>query len=141
MLRSGALRASISSEVAGSRLTFGSSLPYASLHNAGGTITVTPKMLKFFWAMYYRAAGNIKKTKKGKASKAAKSVAATEEAGYWKRMALMKVGKKLNIPQRQFLGAHPEVDRIVEEVVTYNIEELEREIGDMLRRQGPRQTD
>jgi phage gpG-like protein len=60
-------------------------LPYAEIHNTGGTIkvVVTEKMKKYFWAMYIE-------TKQER----------------FKFMALMKVGKELNlrIPQRQFIG-------------------------------------
>src|SRR5690606_38490895 len=59
MMRSGNLRNSISSKISDNSITWTSSLPYASIHNEGGEITVTQKMKAFFWAMYYKSAGAI----------------------------------------------------------------------------------
>ncbi len=53
MMRSGGLRRAIKSSINGNSIHFSSSRPDASLHNEGGEIAVTPKMKKFFWAMYY----------------------------------------------------------------------------------------
>ncbi len=41
MMRTGTLRGSLKSKVTNSTIHFSSSLPYAALHNEGGTITVT----------------------------------------------------------------------------------------------------
>lgn len=43
-------------------------VPYAPIHNWGGETkpTVTPKMRRFAWAMYYRAAGKPKTGTKGR---------------------------------------------------------------------------
>ena len=60
------------------------SIPYAEIHNSGGTITVkiTDKMRKFFWSMWYE----------------------TDEIKY-KYMALSKNDTMtINIPERQFIG-------------------------------------
>ena len=46
LIDSGALRRSIKGEISGNRIAFSSSLPYASIHNSGGTLTVTTKMQK-----------------------------------------------------------------------------------------------
>lgn len=53
---------------------------YASLHNYGGQITITPKMRRYFWAMY-------------------------KETGqeYYKAMALTSK-KHFDIPARKFIG-------------------------------------
>lgn len=53
----GGLRGSIKATVGESTVTFTSGLPYAAIHNEGGTITVTTKMQRFFWAKYYEASG------------------------------------------------------------------------------------
>lgn len=62
----------------------GRGIPYAAIQNSGGTtfITITPRMRKFFWAMFMKTADED-----------------------WKWMALTK--KKfltIKIPQRQFIG-------------------------------------
>lgn len=87
LTRSSALRASIKiAEITDDyvKLTAGEGLPYANIHNTGGTISVpvTAKSRKFFWYMH-------KKTGDQK----------------WKWMALTKKERlSIYIPQRQFIG-------------------------------------
>lgn len=81
LISSGKLRRSIRSQIIKNGVRWTSSEVYAAIHNEGGTITVTEKMKKYFWAMY-----------------------AKTKLPSWKRMALMKVGKKIKIPKRQFIG-------------------------------------
>lgn len=57
-----------------------SDIKYAALQNYGGKITITPKMRRFFWAMYIQ----------------------TKEE-YWKGLALTPK-KELTIPARKFIG-------------------------------------
>lgn len=97
---SGNLRNSIQSEVKGNSVVFTSQLPYAAIHNEGGEITVTAKMKKFFWAKYKE----------------------TDEEMY-KALALKKVGNKITIPQRQFLGDSPEVTKAIEQIIKENMNE------------------
>ncbi len=66
------------------RIVFGTHVPYAKIHNEGGTlnIPITQKSRKFFWYMY-------QKTKQSK----------------WKWMALTKKGNlSITMPKRQFIG-------------------------------------
>ncbi len=128
MMRSGQLRQSIQSRIEGSKIIFTSSLPYASIHNEGGTIVVTAKMKKYFWAMYYQATGGMTKKKDGTASKSKKNTQLNLEAEQWKNLALMKVGQKLTIPQRKFIGDHPQVKKIIEDVIGENLQELMNEL-------------
>lgn len=111
MLRSGALRRSISAKVSGFKITFYSNLPYAKIHNEGGKIKITRKMQRYFWAMHYMYSKRIKRKKDGTPQKA--SLKNSQLADYFKALALRKVGKEITIPQRQFLGYSPEVDAIV----------------------------
>lgn len=92
LLSTGRLRRSIGKRVAGDSIIFTSDAPYARIHNEGGEIAVTKKMKGWFWYMY-------SKTK----------------LPLYKHLACMKVGSKIVIPQRQFIGYHREVDKIVEE--------------------------
>ncbi len=115
MNRTGDLRKSISAETGSDGIEFTSSLPYANLHNNGGELTVTMPMKKFFWAMYYQLG------EKG------------DQAITYKYMAMMKVGDKIIIPQRQFIGQHPEVNKSIEMVVDMNVRELERQIFESLK--------
>lgn len=75
--------------------------PYARIHNEGGTThpTVTPRMKRYFWRMYFEAGGKD----------------SGDRAEFYKGMALQKVGKVLNVvvPQRKYIYHSPEVDTLV----------------------------
>lgn len=122
MLRTGSLRQSINAEIQGNSIVFSSSLPYASIHNEGGEITVTAKMKAYFWAMYKQATGGLELRKDGKARNTQRNRLITQEAEQWKGLALMKIGQKIKIEQRQFIGPHPEVDDLVEDIVDEHME-------------------
>lgn len=87
-----------------SRIIVESDTEYSELHNEGGTITVTKFMKMHFWKLYYEHSGTKSLSKSGKArnNKANRTISAKAE--FFKRMALMKVGSKIKIPQRQFMG-------------------------------------
>ena len=102
----GRLRRSITARISGHCVIFTSSEPYAAIHNYGGTITVTEKMKKFFWAKY-------KQTKQER----------------YKHLALMKTGTKIKMPQRQFIGNSPEVKKAVEDIVSSAINQEMKHIA------------
>lgn len=119
MMRTGKLRRSIIAKESGTQITWSSSLPYASINNEGGEIVVTEKMKSFFWAMAYKAGmaagkGNSDRSKRLNA-----------EAQQWKNLALQKVGSKMKIEKRQFIGDHPIVRQRVEDIISVNFKELE----------------
>ena len=128
MMRSGNLRRSVTSDIIGNGITFSSSLPYATIHNEGGTITVTSQMKKFFWAMYYKSSGAI-----GKGA-GSRNKRLTIEAQQWKNLALMKVGQKIKIEKRQFIGWHPVVKNRIETVFNDHLKDVETYINQRLRR-------
>jgi len=129
MMRTGKLRRSLRARVSGNAISFTSSMPYAAIHNEGGTITVTAKMKRYFWAMYRQAAGAITYSVKNKAmANTKRNTALTAEAERFKAMALKPVGSKIKIEQRQFIGHHPQVDTIVKTVVDANMREIEKQI-------------
>ena len=68
-----------------STVQIGSALPYSRIQQEGGTIPITAKMRKFFWAKF-KETGNVK----------------------WKYLALKK-GGTINIPARPYLKI-PESD-------------------------------
>ena len=89
LVKSGDLRRSIKASVSGPRsITLSTDVPYAEIHNEGGTITqaVTQKQSGFFWAKYYEATER-------------KDIATAQR---WKRMALSK-SLNITIPKRQFM--------------------------------------
>ena len=129
MMRTGKLRRSIKSRQTNNELSWSSSLPYASLQNEGGEIIVTERMKRFFWAMFYKANGAVTKSGKGERNKRL-----SQEAQMWRNLALQKVGAKMKIKQRQFIGDHPQVRQRVSHVVDLNMKELEKEIFNKLKR-------
>ena len=131
LLQTGKLRRSISARVAGTSVTFSSSEAYATIHNEGGEITVTAKMKKYFWAKYYELGGKVKYNKSGSMSKS--STKLSEECEAYKAMALMKVGSKITIPQRQFIGEAPEVLQCIDKVVKSNLNTLETQFKNHLK--------
>ena len=136
MARSGALRRSIRAHAtpAAGTITFTSSMPYAAINNDGGTIVVTAKMKRYFWARYYELTGKVTYNVKTKsANYNAKTKKLTGEAAYWRAMALKKVGSKLTIRQRQFIGHHAQVDAIVEQVADRNFKALATQLKTILK--------
>lgn len=129
MMRSGKTRRSLRSKQTNNDISWSSSLPHANLMNEGGEIIVTEKMKRFFWAMFYKANGAVTKSGKGERNKKL-----TAEATTWKALALQKVGAKMKIKQRQFIGDHPQVRQRIERVVDLNMKELEKEIFNKLKR-------
>lgn len=105
LLVTGKLRRSIRCRVDADSVVWETSERYAAIHNYGGTITVTAKMKKFFWY---------------------KHKATRDDA--WKWMALMKVGSKITIPQRQFLGDHPQVRKRAEAVIQRNLQQAAQDL-------------
>lgn len=105
------------------RVTIQNTLIYAAIHNDGGEISVTAQMKKFFWSQYYKKGlvGGLYKEAKGKRNQQ-KAETLSKEAEFWRNMALKKVGSKVKIPKRQFIGEHPEVERIVREVINQELQ-------------------
>jgi len=135
MLRTGAGRRSIHANIEGTNIAWRSSLPYMGIHNEGGEITVTAQMIKFFWAMYYKATGALSKTKTGAVSNNKRNAGLSKEAGIWKALALMKPGAKIKIPERRYIGPHPMVDASVNRVVDENIQQLNNDLHNTLQNQ------
>lgn len=82
----------------------GAAKKYAEIHNTGGTIPVTPKMAKFFWAKYFEA---NKQIGTGKSQKAKQM---SELANYYKNMAL---AKEIVIPKRKYIGDSFELNKAI----------------------------
>ncbi len=123
LIDTGGLRKSIRSKSTDSSITFYSDAPHAEIHNEGGEITVTAKMKRFFWAKYYAATGSFGRKKNGERRKDKRTIQLSAEAEFWMHLALMKVGKTIKIPRRQFLGHSPEVEQSVREIIEENLTE------------------
>ncbi len=123
LVDTGRLRKSIGSRTTENSITFFTNEPYAAIHNEGGEIVVTEKMKRFFWAKYKEATGAFGRKKSGERRNDKRTIRLSEEAEFWKHMALMKVGKTIKIPRRQFLGYSSEVEQAVREIIEENITE------------------
>lgn len=133
MIQSRALRRSIQGKADESGVTFSSDLPYASIHNNGGEIRVTQRMKGWFWIKYRETVGNFKRKKDGSLSRSKAQVKLSTEAEFYKAMALKKVGSVIKIPKRRFLGASPEVEKIVAEIVRYHLKGVETALKNRLK--------
>lgn len=125
LVDTGSLRRSVRSSIDKDRMSirFFSDLAYAAIHNEGGEIVVTRKMQKFFWAMYYNSRGAFGRRKNGSLRQDKRNARLSTEADFWRAMALKKVGSTIKIPRRQFLGASPEVEGWVREIIEDNLGE------------------
>ena len=114
------------------RVRVGTGVPYAALHNEGGTThpTVTPKMRRFAWAMAYKAAGirrsgKGRKQGKGRGKSPSARMEANPEALMWKRLALTRKKKlAVRIPQRRFLGESRELNGKIEKLIEKEIRNI-----------------
>ena len=130
LVQNGTLRRSIKGEVTDhdSVLIYTTEL-YANIHNEGGTITVTRKMKSHFWKMYYTVTGgkaadgfskNLQRKKNGAPRNNKRNRALTAEAEFYRAMALKKAGSKITIPKRQFIGNHPDLEKLLKEIFYNN---------------------
>ena len=91
---------------------------FFSALNWGGTLhpSVTPKMRRFAWAMFYREAGIKRNASKKSTKKRTDEAAANPLAQKWRALALTKKKKlSVHIPQRQFLGDSRELQDMIHE--------------------------
>lgn len=108
---SGNLRKSISSKVQGKNVVFTSQLPYSSIHNEGGTIRVTAKMKGFFFAKYKETGDPL-----------------------YKALALKKIGSKITMPKRQFIGDSPETRKAIEDIIHEDMDEHFKDVATKIQR-------
>ena len=98
-------------------------VPYARIHNEGGTIhshpTVTPEMRKMAWAKAYSIAGV------SKGGKLPKDL--PEEARKWRALALTKKEKlniKIKMPRRQFIGESKELRVKINQIIINKLKDI-----------------
>ncbi len=123
LVNTGRLRRSIQSRTTENSITFFTNEPYAAIHNEGGEIVVTEKMKRYFWHKYYEATGAFGRKKDGSRRNDKRTLQLSEEAEFWKFMALKKAGTTIRIPRRRFLGTSPEVEDAVRKIIEDNITE------------------
>lgn len=153
LVDSGRLRRSIRiARADSSHVTVATDTPYAKLHNEGGSLKITAKMKKFFWAMYYKTMG---KHGEMRTDLAAKRIAQLQryaearangtagrfriarysalhsklknqkaEALAWRGLALKKVGSSITIPKRQFMGESQTLNDEIQRVIVHHISQF-----------------
>ena len=139
LVQSGTLRRSITAKVTDrDSVLFQTTVPYARIHNEGGTITVTSRMKKYFWWKYITIVGSkrpkagtattyserFQRKKNGELRNNRRNRELTEEAKFYKYMALKKTGSKITIPKRQFIGNHPDLEKLLKEIAEKNAIEI-----------------
>ena len=135
LIRTGNLRRSITGQVTDrDSVVIETTEPYAQIHNEGGTITVTRKMKKYFWWKYITITGSkrmkagipvtyserFSRKKDGTLQNTKRNRALTAEAEFYRAMALKKAGSKITIPKRQFIGNHPDLEKLLKEIFYNN---------------------
>lgn len=135
LVKTGNLRRSITGRITDrDSVVIETTEPYAQIHNEGGTITVTRKMKKYFWWKYITITGSkrmkagipvtyserFSRKKDGTLRNTKRNRALSEEAEFYRRMALKKAGSKITIPKRQFIGNHPDLEKLLKEIFYNN---------------------
>ncbi len=114
MIRTGSLRRGLEADDnGGDSIRFYNSMPYATIHNEGGTThpQVTPRLKAWAWHMYKETAEQ-----------------------FYKNLALTKKESlTVNIPKRQFLGAHPQVTKNTEDIISLEMDKFLKEFDKKIR--------
>lgn len=124
LIGTGTLRRSIGSQQTEDSVVFFSTEKYALIHNNGGEIKVTSRMKKYFWYRYIQVAGKMTRTRAGTFGRSKKNLQLGADAEFFKAMALKKVGSKIAIPRRQFIGMHPQIRQAVQEIIERNFNQF-----------------
>ena len=111
------------------------SVPYANIHNDGGTvhqnIPISSDMRKFAWAMFFKSAG-IRKGKKSKGATSQENL--SPEALKWRGLALTKkstLSRSIKIPKRQFIGESQELTELVTNEIEQTIDKVRNGISSL----------
>ncbi len=117
------LMRSIQSQPGRGEVAITNPVPYAAIHNEGGTVetgpTVTDKMRKMAWRKCYSLAG----VRKG--GRLPREL--PPEAAKWRALALTKKTRlriRANIPQRRFMGESRELREKINKLITESINKI-----------------
>ncbi len=102
LVDSGTLRASIRVlQRRTNSIKIGSDLIYSEIHNRGGKFRPTARQKAYFWAMYKQTNNPV-----------------------YKASALkVQSGRSIEIPQRQFIGNHPQLTRRIKMIIYKNLKQ------------------
>lgn len=123
LYKTGFLRKSIDAEIQGNKIIYFSTAKYAKIHNEGGEIEVTKDMKRYFWRQYYLATGSRRVKKNGQLRNDKRNRKLSDAARFYRAMALKPVGSEIKIPKRQFIGAHPQFEALIRQIVIDNFNE------------------
>lgn len=87
-------------------------VPYAAIHNEGGTIPMTPAMRAHWWKEYYAHGGHVKGS----------TTPEKPESKKYKALALTK--HNIRIPKRQFMGDSPELQALISQRIKSTITDI-----------------
>jgi hypothetical protein len=105
LLKRGTLRRSIKHRKKANGVEIQSNTPYSVLQNDGGEIIVTPKMRRFFWAMYFKHANKLTYNIADKSMVDNKrNQKQNAEAEFWIKMAMAKT---ITVKARPFVYDTP----------------------------------
>lgn len=107
LVQSGRLRNSIRGEVRGTDVSFGTDVPYAQVHNSGGSITRYARSETFVRKRVVKGK-NKGQFKKGRI--AGRGMSFSESTG--------------NMPQRQFMGASAHLNRLVTRTIENKVKRV-----------------
>lgn len=134
MMLTGRGRRSLRGLVATNSVSFFSDTPYMGLHNTGGRVKITPRMRKFFWAMYYSCSNKKTYSIKSRSENKTKwNRKLSTQAQYWQGLALTKKSA-VTIPKRKVIGDHPRVQQIVHRVINDNLRQHMNLLAEVLNR-------
>lgn len=131
LVDTGQLRRSIRSRTTENSIVFFTTEPYAAIHNDGGEIVVTERMKRYFRHKFYETQRGFTRKKGDKPSRPlsdggfyawTSKMQLSDEAEFWRFMALKKAGTTIKIPRRRFLGTSPEVEQAVRNIIEENLE-------------------
>ena len=133
LVKTGKLRSGTFYTSAVGEVTIKNTLPYAQIQNEGGNahIPITPKMRKFFWAMYYKEAGKGIKTKTNKkgVTSTFQSIDQGKKVNKWRAMALTKKDAfDFKIDQRQFAPTDTSQSPVLNNAVMRKVEKALEQI-------------
>lgn len=81
-------------------------------------------MKGYFWIKYKEAVKGMGYTLKGELRRNKKNRELSSDTEFYRAMALKKVGSKIVIPRRQFIGAHPDLEKLLLEIARENVKEV-----------------
>lgn len=115
-----------------SKIVIGTAVPYAKIHNEGGTISIpiTEAMRNFFWAKYYEQTGKATKltpkaNRRIRPKRTERLNTDKSSAQKWKNLALTKKQTlTITMPKRKFMGDSALLKPAIDLIITKGLNEI-----------------